>query len=295
MDRSKSTDRGPYIGRSMPRFEDLRLVRGAGRYSDDISVPGQAYAVFVRSPHAHALIKRIDTAKARAMKGVLAVLTGADYVADGLKGALQRPNPAGAIDIKIPAFAPEKRPVLDERQHPLALDRVRYPGEARGDGDRGEHPRRERRRRSGRGRVRGAAGGDRRPQGASAPSRSGRQPPPTTSRSTRSSATPPRCRRRSPRPTSWSSRRSAISASSTPDGAALGRRVLRCGDGFLHADLRQPGRPRAAQRAGGKLRRAATRKSASSAPTSAAASGCATISIPSRPRSCGRRSASAGR
>ena len=47
----------------MPRFEDLRLVRGAGRYSDDISVPGQAYAVFVRSPHAHALIIRIDSAR----------------------------------------------------------------------------------------------------------------------------------------------------------------------------------------------------------------------------------------
>ena len=130
MDRSSTTGSGPFIGRSLPRFEDLRLVRGAGRYSDDISVPGQAVAAFVRSPHAHALIRRIDTAKARAMTGVLAVLTGADYVADGLKGALQRPNPAGAVDIKIPAFAPEKRPILDERQHPLALERVRYPGEA---------------------------------------------------------------------------------------------------------------------------------------------------------------------
>ena len=130
MDRSARTDSGPYIGRSLPRFEDLRLVRGAGRYSDDVSVPGQAIAAFVRSPHAHALIKRIDTARARAMKGVVAVLTGTDYVADGLKGALQRPNPAGAVDIKVPAFAPDKRPILDERQHPLALERVRYPGEA---------------------------------------------------------------------------------------------------------------------------------------------------------------------
>jgi carbon-monoxide dehydrogenase large subunit len=130
MDRSRATGGGPYIGRSLPRFEDLRLVRGAGRYSDDISVPGQAIAVFVRSPHAHALIKRIETVKARAMKGVLTVLTGADTVADGFKGALQRPNPAGAIDIKIPAFAPDKQPILDERQQPLALDRVRYPGEA---------------------------------------------------------------------------------------------------------------------------------------------------------------------
>jgi carbon-monoxide dehydrogenase large subunit len=114
----------------MPRFEDLRLVRGAGRYSDDISMPGQAYAAFVRSPHAHAKVRRIDTAAARAMPGVIAVLTGADYVADGLKGALQRPNPAGAIDVKIPAFAPEKRPILDQRQYPLVVERARYPGEA---------------------------------------------------------------------------------------------------------------------------------------------------------------------
>jgi carbon-monoxide dehydrogenase large subunit len=68
MDRKPRAEGGPYIGRSMPRLEDLRLVRGAGRYSDDISMPGQAYAVFVRSPHAHADIGRIDTAAARAAR-----------------------------------------------------------------------------------------------------------------------------------------------------------------------------------------------------------------------------------
>ena len=114
----------------MPRFEDLRLVRGAGRYSDDISMPGQAIAAFVRSPHAHAIVHCIDASAAKKMPGVIAVLTGADYVADGLKGAIQRANPAGAIDIKVRAFAPEKRPVLEEQQFPLAPDRVRYPGEA---------------------------------------------------------------------------------------------------------------------------------------------------------------------
>jgi len=114
----------------MPRLEDLRLVRGAGRYSDDVSVPGQAYAVFLRTPHAHAVIKRIDTSKAKKLPGVLAALTGADYVADGLKGAMQRPNPAGATDIKVRAFEPVKRPVLEERQFPIVPDRVRYPGEA---------------------------------------------------------------------------------------------------------------------------------------------------------------------
>src|SRR6478752_3049771 len=130
MERKPRAEGGPYIGRPMPRFEDLRLVRGAGRYSDDISLPGQAYAVFVRSPHAHAKVKAIDTNAAKKMPGVIAVLTGADYIADGLKGAVQRANPAGAIDIKLRAFAPEKRPVLEEPQYPLAADRVRYPGEA---------------------------------------------------------------------------------------------------------------------------------------------------------------------
>jgi carbon-monoxide dehydrogenase large subunit len=114
----------------MPRFEDLRLVRGAGKYSDDIAMPGQAIAAFVRAPHAHAIVKRIDAAAARRMPGVIAVLSGADYVADGLRGAMQRPNPADAIDIKVRAFAPEKRPVLEEPQFPLVVDRVRYPGEA---------------------------------------------------------------------------------------------------------------------------------------------------------------------
>ena len=65
MDRKPRAEGGPYIGRPMPRFEDLRLVRGAGQYSDDISMPGQAIAVFVRSPHAHAKLKRIDAAAAK--------------------------------------------------------------------------------------------------------------------------------------------------------------------------------------------------------------------------------------
>jgi len=130
MDRKSPNDSGPYIGRPMPRFEDLRLVRGAGRYTDDVSMPGQAYAAFVRSPHAHAKVLRIDATAARAMPGVVAVLTGADYVADGLKGALQHPNPADAIDVKVRTFAPEKRPIVDERHYPLALDRARFPGEA---------------------------------------------------------------------------------------------------------------------------------------------------------------------
>ncbi|HTW72272.1 MAG TPA: xanthine dehydrogenase family protein molybdopterin-binding subunit [Acetobacteraceae bacterium] len=72
------------IGRSVRRREDPRLLSGNGRYSDDLNVPGQAYAIMVRSPHAHARLGAIDTAAARALPGVLAVLKGQDMLADGL-------------------------------------------------------------------------------------------------------------------------------------------------------------------------------------------------------------------
>jgi carbon-monoxide dehydrogenase large subunit len=123
--------RGPFIGRPLPRFEDLRLVRGAGRFTDDMSVPGQSYAVFVRAPHAHARLVRIGAYGARGKPGVLAVLTGADYIADGFAGMSHMPNPADANDIKRPSFEPTpERKILDELQLPLATERVRYVGEA---------------------------------------------------------------------------------------------------------------------------------------------------------------------
>src|SRR3954468_10820914 len=128
---SANPQRGPFIGRPMPRFEDLRLVRGGGRYTDDVSVAEQTSAVFVRTPHAHASIVAIDTSAARALPGVLAVLTGDDYVADGHLGMSHFPNPADALDVRVPSFAPSpERSILDERQWPLAVDRVRYVGEA---------------------------------------------------------------------------------------------------------------------------------------------------------------------
>jgi carbon-monoxide dehydrogenase large subunit len=73
------------IGKDVHRKEDERFLRGQGRYTDDLNFPKQAHAVFVRSPHAHARIAGIDTAAARKMPGVLAVLTAADAKADGLK------------------------------------------------------------------------------------------------------------------------------------------------------------------------------------------------------------------
>jgi carbon-monoxide dehydrogenase large subunit len=94
-------------------------------------VPGEAFAVFVRAPHAHADIIGIDSAAARACRGVVAVLTGADYVADGHIGMSHFPNPADAIDVRVPSFRMSgERRILDELQLPLAVDRVRYVGEA---------------------------------------------------------------------------------------------------------------------------------------------------------------------
>ncbi len=123
--------RGRYIGRPLPRFEELRLVRGGGRYTDDISLPGEVFAVFVRSPHAHAEITAIDSSTARAFPGVLAVLTGEDYVADGHIGMSHFPNPADAIDVHTASFQPSpQRRILDELQLPLVVGRVRYVGEA---------------------------------------------------------------------------------------------------------------------------------------------------------------------
>jgi len=128
---STGRSRHRHIGRAMPRFEDLRLVRGGGRYTDDEALPGQAFAVFVRSPHAHARIIAINTAAARSLHGVLAVLTGEDYVADGHIGMSHFPNPADALDVRVASFpTSSQHKILDELQLPLAVERARFVGEA---------------------------------------------------------------------------------------------------------------------------------------------------------------------
>src|ERR1700683_3862179 len=71
------------IGQSVPRVEDPMLLRGKGRYTDDVSLPGQAYAVMGRSQNAHGVIRSIDVEAARKMPGVLGVYTGADLKAYG--------------------------------------------------------------------------------------------------------------------------------------------------------------------------------------------------------------------
>src|ERR1700675_2264817 len=70
------------IGAAVRRKEDRRFITGTGHYTDDINRPGQAFAYFVRSPHAHATIKSIDSKAAAAMPGVLAVLTGTELATD---------------------------------------------------------------------------------------------------------------------------------------------------------------------------------------------------------------------
>ena len=130
MAETRSPRREPFIGRPMPRLEDARLITGRGRYTDDVSYPGQAYAAFVRSPHPHAHIRDIDTAPARAMPGVLAVLTAADYAAAGGRGIGHFAVPADAHDVKKP-FTHEWSgpPAFEHAQLPLAADTVRYIGE----------------------------------------------------------------------------------------------------------------------------------------------------------------------
>jgi carbon-monoxide dehydrogenase large subunit len=116
------------IGQPLPRKEDFRFLTGGGRYSDDANLPEQAYAVFVRSPYAHARIRVIDTAAARAMPGVLTVLTGTDVAVDGLKNIPHTPLP-----MKPPAdIALKNRDGSAHGYAPQALlptDRVRYIGQ----------------------------------------------------------------------------------------------------------------------------------------------------------------------
>lgn len=74
------------IGASVKRKEDYRFLTGAGQYTDDVVLPAQTFAVFVRSPHAHARIKSIDINAAKAAPGVVAVFTGADLAAENVGG-----------------------------------------------------------------------------------------------------------------------------------------------------------------------------------------------------------------
>src|SRR6516165_6782259 len=107
------------IGQAVSRFEDPRLVRGGGRYVDDITLPGMAFGYVLRSPHAHANIRSIDVAAAKASPGVLAVLTGADWRASGWG------------DLPVPGGLKRRdgRPMYRPRYPALVADRVRWVGD----------------------------------------------------------------------------------------------------------------------------------------------------------------------
>jgi len=116
------------IGTTVRRKEDLRLVTGRGRYSDDFNFPGEAYGAAVRSPHAHARIRGIEADAARAMPGVLAVLTGADALADGLSRIPHLTAAGTPPDIVL--VNRDGSPVPAAPHYVLPTDRVRHVGTA---------------------------------------------------------------------------------------------------------------------------------------------------------------------
>src|SRR5437773_44012 len=105
------------IGEPVRRTEDPTLLRGEGRYTDDLNEPGQAYAHMVRSPHAHGVLRRVNAEAARKMPGVLAVYTAGDLVAYGPHKCM--------LDFKQRDGSAMKRPVRKS----LASDKVRFVGD----------------------------------------------------------------------------------------------------------------------------------------------------------------------
>src|ERR1700704_4104228 len=116
------------IGQALPRKEDARLLTGAGRFSDDFNLEGQAYAVMVRSPHPHARIRGVEAARARAMPGVLGVFTGADCRIDGLGAIPHDPLPKTKYDMKL--FAKDGGAIFIGPHVLLPADKARHVGEA---------------------------------------------------------------------------------------------------------------------------------------------------------------------
>jgi carbon-monoxide dehydrogenase large subunit len=116
------------IGAPLPRKEDRRLLTGGGRFSDDINLADQLYAVMARSPHPHAMITSLSADAARAMPGVHAVLTAEDLAGDGMEPIHHPPPRNGPPDIVL-RHRSGKDPVIPS-QTLLAAGRVRFVGEA---------------------------------------------------------------------------------------------------------------------------------------------------------------------
>ena len=111
------------LGQSALRVEDERFLRGRGRYSDDITLPGQAASYLLRAPHAHARIRAIDTRAALQAPGVLAVFTGADVEAAGL-GSL----PCLSAKV-VPLKRPDGQPIFQPPHPALPRDKVAFVGD----------------------------------------------------------------------------------------------------------------------------------------------------------------------
>jgi aerobic carbon-monoxide dehydrogenase large subunit len=108
------------IGQPVPRSEDPVLLRGEGHYADDVSLPGQVHTVMVRSHFAHGVIRKIDTAAARGMPGVLGVYTAAELEAAGI----------GPLPARQVMNNRDGTPMLSPVRYALATDKVRHVGEA---------------------------------------------------------------------------------------------------------------------------------------------------------------------
>jgi len=108
------------IGKSVRRTEDFRFLTGQGKYIDDIRLENMAYAVVLRSSHAHATITAIDTAEAEAMEGVSLIVTAQHWMAEGYGTIPSKSATRNSID---------GTPFREPPRHCLAIDRVRYVGE----------------------------------------------------------------------------------------------------------------------------------------------------------------------
>ena len=115
------------IGRSIPRKEDARLLRGLGCFSDDVTVDGQVFAIMLRSPHAHARIDGIDCQAALAAPGAIAVLTGADVKADGLATITHNPLHSSPPDVAM--VNRDGSPIPLPPHYILPADKARFVGE----------------------------------------------------------------------------------------------------------------------------------------------------------------------
>jgi aerobic carbon-monoxide dehydrogenase large subunit len=124
---SPSGDRANGIGQPVRRKEDFRLLTGRGRYADDVMLPRMAHAAFVRSPHAHARIRSVEKRAAFATPGALAILTGADYVADRLRPIPHNAGIMGPPDlaVRVQGTGPIATP-----HWPLPVEKTRFVGEA---------------------------------------------------------------------------------------------------------------------------------------------------------------------